>query len=110
MAEGAAQSGPPTIWKQTHRVDDVIVLELPEGSTLLDVGDQQGGGALLDFWFFVPDARAAASVPPPVVERKIGVLGTGHIVPKLWCANDYWKTVVTAGGALVWHVFKEGKG
>lgn len=105
--EGAQTTG--AIWKETRPITDVIVLELPEGSTLLDVGDQAGEGALLDFWFFVPDVLAALSIPPAMEERTIRVFGTGIAIDPL-DVRAHWKTVVTAGGALVWHVFKEGKG
>lgn len=96
------------IWRTSVAIgtlDKPIVLELPVGSTLLDVGDKGGAGIGLDFWFFVPDTRQKETEV-----RRVFAHPTGHPLDlKQWCPDDYWKTVITAGGALVLHIFLEGK-
>lgn len=92
------------VYKAVARVEDFVVLELPKGAEIVHIGDQHGTGAALTFWF-ICDPAVAAEVGP-VEEHRFIVLGTGHgYDPENVGAHR--ATVVTAGGALVWHVFEE---
>ena len=92
-----------TIWKTSAPVADRITLEIPEGSTMLSVADQRGGGGTLDFWFIADPSQLNKET------RTIQVYGTGHpIPPDALTTCVPLGTVVTAGGSLVWHVFLEG--
>lgn len=97
-----------TVYKYRRPVEETIVLDLPESARLLKVADQVGNGQMLDFWAIVP---GAAAPPEPVRERVIRVHGTGHpIAPGELTGFEHWDSVVTAGGALVWHVFLDFNG
>lgn len=92
------------VWKTTQPVADEIQLNLPYNSTLLKVADQDGGGQRLDFWFFVPDVTVQETEM-----RRLRIAGTGHpLMPAVWSPEDYWDSVITLGGRLVWHVFLAG--
>lgn len=119
MSEQAAQEALCTVWKETRPVADVIELALPQGAEVLKVGDQEGAGGALTFWFLVRDLGGVHETPmghPPSVPvadrpkelRRFVVVGTGHEVPEERLASAaFLDTVVTAGGMLVWHVFAE---
>lgn len=98
------------IWKYTEQVEGEIVLTLPEGAELLHVADQIGDGRQLDFWALVPRYQSVERASTR--ERVLRVLGTGHgpIRPRDLLGLAHWQTVVTAGGALVWHVFLDFDG
>jgi hypothetical protein len=93
-----------TVHKTRVRVNDTISLEIPKGSKLLHIADQQGAGADLDFWYLTDPSETEAET------RNVRVYGTGH--PIADDSLDGWThlgTVITAGGMLAWHVFLEGE-
>jgi len=99
-----SESTDRVIWKYTEPVQDWITLTLPEGAELLHVGDQIGSGGQLDFWALVP--RMQKAYDPPTRERVVRVFGTGNGAISIRELHGF----VTAGGALVWHVFLDFDG
>jgi hypothetical protein len=99
------------VWKETRSLSDAIEVELPQGSELLKIGDQEGGGGALTFWFLVRDLAGLngdTAIDRPKEIRRFFVLGTGHTVREDRIeAAEFRETIVTAGGLLVWHVFEE---
>lgn len=86
------------VWKYALEIADEQEIVMPWGAELLHVADQEGGiGTPLALWARVNTAQ-------PEVRRLILIRGTGHSVD--W--QPYVGTVVTARGALVWHVFDGG--
>lgn len=84
------------VWKFELAIDDEQKVPMPEGAELLHVAEQYGKIAL---WArVIPTGQ-------PVANRVILMRGTGH---PIW-TQPYVGTVVTAGGALVWHVFDGGE-
>jgi hypothetical protein len=93
------------VWKYSRSIGDVTPVKLPGGAELLHVADQEGFGRQLDFWFLVdPEAEGSR-------ERAILVVGTGvRVEASALEGFGHLATVVTAGGALVWHVFLDHDG
>lgn len=84
------------VWKYALEITDEQQIDMPEGAELLHVAEQYG---TLTLWArVIPTGQ-------PVVKREIIVRGTGH---PIW-TQAYVGTVVTAAGALVWHVFDGGE-
>lgn len=85
-----------TIWKKTLVVADEQVVEIPRGSTVLDVQVQRGFPCL---WMFVDDAE-------PKTPRRVLMRGTGHD-----CSGLSWRNHMGTFqlGALVFHVFDGGE-
>lgn len=92
------------VWKYTQRVAEVMTLVLPEGAELLHVADQEGHGRLVDFWALVDPGSEGSR------ERAVQILATGHPVSDPLDGLGHWATIITAGGALVWHVFLDFDG
>ena len=79
-----------TVWKFPFRLDDSIVLEMPEGAEILMVDCQQGQPCM---WARVnPDA--------PKKNYIFFLCGTGHPAP----SGDHVASFQQ--GPFVWHVFK----
>lgn len=85
------------VWKFDLEIMDDQAVEMPEGAELLAVADQYGSFRDLTLWARVdPDAEPE--------RRVILICGTGHPVGD----EPHVGSVITAGGALVWHVFDGG--
>lgn len=83
-----------TVYKYVLPVEDTVEVIMPDGAEVLHIGDQAGTICL---WALVdPDA--------PRVSRWLRIAGTGHPIAG---AVRHLGSVVTYGGALVWHVFEE---
>jgi len=82
-----------TIWKHPLKLTDTQELMFPEGY-IVHVGEQHG---IITLWVLVD---------PETKQRpyKIHILGTGRQIPDNLM---HIGTVITAGGALVWHVFED---
>jgi hypothetical protein len=89
-----------TVWKFALEVTDEQEIEMPEGAEILLVAQQNPiNTSTLDLWALV-DANG------PRVKRKFMVHGTGHPVTE---GGTHIGSIITAGGALVWHVFDHGE-
>lgn len=89
-----------TVWKFPLEVTDLQEIAMPQGAEILHVGNQfPVNVSTLDLWAIV-DPNA------PVVARKLAIHGTGHPVME---GGTHIGSVITAGGALVWHVFDHGE-
>lgn len=78
---------------------DTLTATLPRGAEVIAIGDQYNTGGQLDLWF-IRD--------PEVTETEtqcFRVLGTGHPFDSEEI-GEHVTTVLTAGGALIWHVFR----
>jgi hypothetical protein len=84
-----------TVWKYQLKITDVQTIWLPVGATILSVGMQYGSPTM---WALVDPTRANS-------KREIRIAGTGHVVPQS-DASRFIGTLITEGGALVWHVFE----
>lgn len=89
-----------TVWKFTLDVTDEQTVEMPQGAEILLGGNQRPVNITsLEVWALVdPDA--------PLVRRKFAIHGTGHPVTE---GGTHIGSIITAGGALVWHVFDHGE-
>lgn len=85
------------VWKYDLPVADEQTLDLPEDAELLHVASQHGYADMVQLWARVEPTRAYE-------RRQIVMRGTGHLLGE----EPYIGTVVTANGALVWHVFDGG--
>lgn len=82
-----------TIWKYELQIIDRQEIDMPVGAEVLHVAEQNG---VLCMWAVVePDNVKAPST--------ILIRGTGHYFTG--DEGHHLGSVVTAGGALVWHVF-----
>lgn len=84
------------IWKFTLPVaDDIVSVQMPAGARALFVAEQYGAPCV---WAKVnPDA--------PLVEQRFRWAGTAH---PLGNVGRYIGSWISAGGALVWHLFEDG--
>ena len=69
---------------------------LPQGARPLSVGEQPQEGASLSLWCEVDP------VAPATERRRYWIVATGRAVPR---DGVYVGTVLSEGGALVWHVY-----
>lgn len=99
-----------TIYKYELALRDVQRVKMPAGAVLLHVGTQRiatlevvsGYSATADvltLWAYVDTAA-------PMVDRLIGVIGTGNTAPDDLDGATYVGTAQC--GAFVWHVFDGG--
>jgi hypothetical protein len=86
-----------TIWKFEFEVTDDPVLTVPDGAEFL-AHVHAVTPTTLWVWAKVDDQK-------PKAMRLLHVRGTGH--PHYEQLGRHLGTVVTADGALVWHVFEE---
>lgn len=82
------------IFKYKIEVEDMPVLELPEGAEILTVQVQNGEPHL---WALVDESR-------PTKRRYFELYGTGHPVPD--AVRNYIGTFQMRGGNLVFHLFE----
>lgn len=85
------------IWKSNLKVKDRQTIYLPEGAKIIAVGAQDSTGKTVQLWM---EADPKAQID--TVGRRIAIAGTGHDAPP----GEHLGTVITAGGALVWHVYE----
>ena len=79
-----------TVWKFPFAIDDAVVIAMPEGAELLNVGCQEGQ----------PCIWARVNPEAPYVNRMFHICGTGHPAP----STDHVATFQQ--GPLVWHLFE----
>lgn len=109
VAANSTRGESRTIYEFREGVGDPITLDLPGDAVLLAVADQLGVGQTLDFWAIVPPGPEYRD--EVMRQRVIRVFGTGvAIEPGELRGFGHFDTVVTAGGALVWHVFLDFDG
>lgn len=86
------------VYRYEMRVDDSTTVDLPVGAEILKFAARDQHPDVIEFWALVnPEARVAAHL--------FRVAGTGHDIKEAdtWVYVD---SVITARGALVWHVFR----
>ncbi|PRY35364.1 DUF7352 domain-containing protein [Umezawaea tangerina] len=83
-----------TVWKY-ELTTAVSRIEMPTGAVVLDVDEQYGAVAM---WAWVNPAAE-------LVTRVFHIVGTGTPIPD--GATTFHGTALTAGGALVFHIFEE---
>jgi hypothetical protein len=91
-----------TVWKFPLEVTDWQEIEMPQDAEILHVGDQSPATSprrTLEVWALVDPNN-------PRVARKFAIHGTGHPVTE---GGTHIGSIITAGGALVWHVFDHGE-
>lgn len=73
-------------------------IEMPASASILHAADQ---GGCVELWAFVDDEAE-------LQERRFILVGTGHEIPELDAdqAREHVGTVLTMGGAFVWHIFE----
>ena len=82
-----------TIWKFPFEVEDSVLIEMPEGATVLKVECQNG----------VPCIWALVKPDAPKQLRSFLIYGTGHRIAGI----DSLSHVATfQQGPLVWHMFE----
>jgi len=85
-----------TIYKFYLKLEGEQVIKIQANHEILSVGEQFGD---LYLWVLVnPDEK--------LVDKKIFIYGTGHLMEKDVTKNRYLGTVITEGGNLVWHIFE----
>lgn len=95
-----------TIWKFDLEITDQQTVELPKGAELLSVGEQDTTGRTLQLWALVEPEPDWETDHTKREQRTFIIHGTGHpALPGVSKANHV-ATVISAGGALVWHVFE----
>lgn len=89
-----------TIHKYDLEAKDRQVILMPKGAVIIGVDGQDTTGRTVQVWAIVDPNE------PHEVEREFVIVGTGHSLPTDVTVTTHLATVVTAGGALVWHVFE----
>lgn len=81
-----------------YEIHNTTEIMLPVGAKILKFGARLQYADSIEFWALVDTEAALES-------KTFRVVGTGHPFPD---AMDwhYLDTVITAGGALVWHIFR----
>jgi|694.fasta_scaffold105227_8 hypothetical protein len=83
------------IWKYPLAITDIQAIDIPVGSRLLSVGNQNG---TLCLWAIVPTQNAKE-------DRCIEIIGTGNPVPEaIGLTRRFIGTVIM--NPFVWHVFE----
>ena len=82
-----------TIYKYAIEITDVVDIELPEESTILSAGMQNG---TLCIW-------AQVNKKSKTITKKIYIFGTGHPMPDI--PLKYICTVFD--DSLVWHIYQD---
>lgn len=81
------------VWKYELNVTGEQTLMLPVGAKLLSIKEQ---GDKIFLWALVDEEN-------DIYPITIAIVGTGH---DCWCHDwEYFDTVMTHGGVLVWHIF-----
>lgn len=86
------------IFRYDLRVDDITKVSLPRGAQILSFAAREQRADVIEFWALVDPAQ-------PEEVRELRVVGTGNPFDDAehW---TYLDTVITYGGALVWHIFR----
>ena len=85
-----------TIYKFYLKLEGEQTIKIQANYEILSVGEQFGD---LYLWALVnPDNR--------LIDKKIFIYGTGHLMEMDITKNSYLGTVITEGGNLVWHIFQ----
>lgn len=88
---------------------NTVQIPMPRGAQILAAGCQDVQSPEdLSLWAIVEVDREKAT---GLVQRKVGVLGTGFLVPQDWPEKDliHIDTIVIPSAVLVWHVFDLGE-
>ncbi len=85
------------IWRFDLPIADAPALAMPVGARLLSAAESRTQRDCIDLW-----AEVDTDAPPEV--RHFRVVGTGNPMPE--GCDLFLDTVVTHGGAFVWHVFE----
>jgi hypothetical protein len=93
-----------TIWKFDLDARDRQTVDMPTDAEILHVGAQDPTGRSVQLWALVEPTEP----PIQVEDREFAIVGTGHAVPPDLTREGFLGSVITAGGALVWHVFEVG--
>jgi len=87
------------VWKfDIRRVSDYNMIKMPMGAKILHVGMQNDE---IFIWALVHPTNE-------YINRKIGMVGTGHSIPKKESEN-YIGSVINHMGEFVWHFFDLGE-
>lgn len=86
-----------TIYRYQLAITDRPVVDMPGGAVVLPVPPSVRNQDRIEVWALVDTER-------PPVARGFLVVGTGHPMPEVH--GPFLGTVVTHGGAFVWHVFE----
>lgn len=84
-----------TVWKFPLKFQDVSLVMMPRGATVLHVDVQDG----------VPCLRALVDPGQPGEARPFAICGTGHPAPDE-TEGSHVGTFLIDGGAFVFHVFE----
>lgn len=88
-----------TIYKYDLPVDRNVTLNVPRGALQLEFGAQDPTGRSIQMWCIVDTDETESD------EWCFCIVGTGHPLPESCAQSNHLTSVITAGGALVWHVF-----
>ena len=83
-----------TIWRFPFEIDDSVLIEMPEGATVLKVECQNG----------VPCIWALVKPDAPKQQRLFLVYGTGHHVDGVGAQHH---VATFQQGPFVWHMFEQ---
>lgn len=87
-----------TVWKFDLQATDRQTIQMPSGAKVLSIGAQDPTGSTVQLW-------AEVDTEEKPEDRHFVIVGTGN---HQWAKGIYLGTVITAGGALVWHVYEVG--
>lgn len=89
--------------QERDEISEYSDLQMPSGAELLSAGCQILS-EVVAVW-------ARVDTDAPLKTRRIRICGTGHPAPPSTFGNEglHLATIITAGGALVWHVFDGGE-
>lgn len=90
-----------SIFKYDLHIDGLVEVEMPKSAEVVHVGAQDPTGRTIQMWAIVDTEDEDFET------REFVIVGTGHPLAGFLTADKHIATVITAGGALVWHVFKE---
>lgn len=82
-----------TIYKYTLALDELQVVPMPRGATIIDCQKHQDDICL---W-------AIIDTNEPHIFRRIVILGTGHLIPD----NNLQYIATVQDRDLIWHVFEQ---
>lgn len=88
------------IYKYPLEITDIQYIAMPVDSRILSVGNQYGNVTL---WAKVATEDQGAT---PMSLVRIGIFGTGNILPDDLAGAIFIGTVITENGQLIWHVWE----
>lgn len=86
------------VYRYELHIADTTSIEIPVDAKILKFGARAQHPDVVEFWALVDDERKTE-------QKLFRVVGTGHDFPDV----DEWRyldSVITAKGALVWHIFR----